>query len=72
MLRKELDARCRRAGFRPEWGDVLLDLDRLQEVRLTKGGQHITLRTPATGTVGPLFKAAGIALPPTLRDTAAS
>ena len=71
VLRKELDARCRKAGFRPEWGDVLLDLDRLQEVKLTKGGQQITLRTPATGTAGPLFKAAGIALPPNIRDAAA-
>src|ERR687894_2934769 len=71
VLRKELDARCRKAGFRPEWGDVLLDLDRLQEVKLTKGGQQITLRTPATGTAGPLFKAAGIALPPSIRDAAA-
>jgi hypothetical protein len=69
--RKELDARCRKAGFRPEWGDVLLDLDRLQEVTLTKGGQHITLRTPATGTIGPLFKTAGIALPPNIREPAA-
>jgi hypothetical protein len=71
VLRKELDARCREAGFRPEWGDVLLDLDRLQEVKLTKGGQRITLRTPATGTIGPLFKATGMALPPSIRDTVA-
>jgi hypothetical protein len=70
VLRKELDARCRKVGFRPEWGDVLLDLDRLQEVKLTKGGQQITLRTPATGAAGPLFKAAGIALPPSIRDAA--
>jgi hypothetical protein len=42
ILRKELDARCRKAGFRPEWGDVLLDLDRLQEVKPIKGGQRIT------------------------------
>src|SRR5829696_9391862 len=70
VLRKELDARCRRAGFRPEWGDVLLDLDRLQEVEITKDGRRMTLRTPATGVVGPLFKAAGIALPPNIRDTA--
>ena len=40
--------------------------------RLAKDGQQITLRTPATGTVGPLFKAAGVALPPNIRDTAAS
>jgi DDE family transposase len=71
VLRKELDARCRKAGFRPEWSDVLLDLDRLQEVRLSKGGHQVTLRTPATGTIGPLFKAAGIALPLNIRDAAA-
>jgi Transposase DDE domain len=70
VLRKELDARCRKAGFRPEWADVLRDLDRLQTVELAKDGQQVTLRTPATGTVGPLFKAAGIALPPNIRDAA--
>jgi hypothetical protein len=68
VLRKELDRRCHEAGFRPEWGDVVRDLDRLQEVTLCKGGQSTTLRTPATGVVGPLFKAARIALPPNVRD----
>jgi hypothetical protein len=72
VLQKELFERCRAAGFTPEWGDVLRDLDRLQEVSLAKDGQQIRLRTPATGTVGPLFKAAGIALPPNIRDTAAN
>ncbi len=71
ILRKELDARCRRAGFRPEWGDVLLDLDRLQEVEIAKDGRRMTLRTPATGVVGPLFRATGIALPPNIRDAPA-
>jgi hypothetical protein len=71
VLQKELFERCRAAGFTPEWDDVLRDLDRLQEVTLAKDGQQITLRTPATGTIGPLFKAAGIALPPNIRDTAA-
>ena len=70
VLRKELDARCRKAGIRPEWGDVLRDLDRLQEVEINKDGRHMTLRTPATGTLGPLFKAAGVVLPPNVRDTA--
>jgi hypothetical protein len=68
ILRKELDERCRAAGFRPEWGDVLRDLDRLQEVAITKDGRAMTLRTPATGVIGPLFKAARIALPPNVRD----
>jgi Transposase DDE domain len=72
VLRKELDRRCREAGFRPEWGDVVRDLDRLQEVTISKGGQSMTLRTPATGVIGPLFKAARIALPPNIRDEAAA
>ena len=71
ILRKELDARCRHAGFRPEWADVLRDLDRLQEIELTKNGRRITLRTPAAGTIGPLFKAARIALPPNIREAEA-
>src|SRR3954451_24071881 len=72
VLQKELYERCKAADFTPEWGDVLRDLDRLQEVSLAKDGQQITLRTPATGAVGLLFKAVGIALPPNIRDAAAS
>ena len=72
VLRKELDERCRMAGLRPEWGDVLRDLDRLQDVAITKDGRHITLRTPATGVIGPLFKPARIAPPPNVRDASAT
>jgi Transposase DDE domain len=72
VLQKELYECCKAAGFTPEWGDVRRDLDRLQEVLLAKDGQQIRLRTPATGAVGPLFKAVGIALPPNIRDAAAS
>ena len=72
VLRKELDERCRTAAFRPEWADVLHDLDRLQEIEIDKDGRRITLRTPATGVVGPLFKAARIALPPNVREPASA
>ena len=72
VLRKELDERCRKAGLRPEWGDVLRDLDRLQEVAISKGGKTMALRTPATGIVGPLFKAVRLALPPNIRDDASA
>ena len=41
VLRKELDDRCHAADFRPEWGDVLRDLDRLQEVELAKDGKRL-------------------------------
>jgi hypothetical protein len=68
VLRKELDERCRMTGFRPEWADVLRDLDRLQEIGIDKNGRQMTLRTPATGVIGPLFKAARIALPHNVRE----
>ena len=71
ILRKELDTRCRRAGLQPEWGDMLRDLDRLQEVEIDKAGRRMTLRTPSTGVAGPLFKAARIALPPNVREAGA-
>jgi transposase len=72
LLRKELNERCRATGFQPEWGDVLRDLDRLQEVTITKDGRAMTLRTPASGVIGPLFKAARMALPPNIRDASAA
>ena len=36
ILRQELDERCGKVGLRPEWGDVLRDFDRLQEVTITR------------------------------------
>ena len=50
---------------------MLRDLDRLQDVEISKDGQRMVLRTPATGVVGPLFKAARVALPHNVRDTPA-
>jgi hypothetical protein len=72
ILRKELDTRCRRVGLQPEWGDVLRDLDRLQEVEIDKAGRRMTLRTPCAGVAGPLFKAARIAPPPNIQEVSAS
>jgi hypothetical protein len=47
---------------------VLRELDRLQEIEIDKDGRQIILRTPATGVIGPLFKAARIALPANVRE----
>jgi hypothetical protein len=70
VLRKELEDRCRAAGLHPEWGDVLRDLDRLQEVELTKDDKRLVLRTPVTGVAGKLFQAVRVALPPNIREPA--
>ena len=57
------------AGFRPEWGDVLRDLDRLQHATIESGGKTWTVRTQADGCAAALLQAAGIAPPPRIQAT---
>jgi hypothetical protein len=64
VLQKELDDGCRRAGLKPEWREVLRDLDRLQEASLESGGKTWIVRTEAGGFVPQILKMAGLALPP--------
>ena len=62
-LAKELTRLCQAKGLMPEWQPLLNDLDRLQQATIEKDGKVITTRTHASGQVGNVFKAAGIALP---------
>ena len=71
VLQKELTDRCRAAGVAVEWGDLLRDLDRLQEATIDKDGKRITTRTAVSGDVGRVFQAVGVALPPNMREHAA-
>ena len=69
ILAKELQDRCARAGFQPEWDRLVRDLDRLQSGVIEKDNKRITVRTPVTGDVGTVFRAAGVALPPNIAET---
>jgi DDE family transposase len=69
ILRKELDERCRKVGFRPEWGDVLRDLDRLQHATIESAGKTWTVRTQADCCAAALLQATGVALPPRIQAT---
>src|SRR5215210_7103484 len=69
ILRKELDERCGKAGLRPEWGDVLRDLDRLQHATIESAGKTWTVRTQADGCAAALLQATDIALPPRIQAT---
>ena len=69
ILAKELQDRCARAGFQPEWDRLVRDLDRLQSGVIEKDNKRITVRTPVSGDVGPAFRAAGVALPPNIAET---
>jgi len=71
VLRKALEDRLAAAGVKPEWGALLRELDRLQEIETEQEGKQFVLRTPVTGDVGRVFKALGIAPPPNIREAEA-
>jgi len=68
VLRKELDERLATAGADPEWGDVVRDLDRLEEVAVDQAGKRFLLRTTTAGCAGAVLKALGVAPPPLVRQ----
>ena len=72
VLRKELQDRLERHGWSLEWADIIRDLDRLQQVEMSIEGKSYVVRTETKGTVGKVFQACGVALPPTLRPAEAS
>ena len=68
LLAKELEDRLHQHGIVAEWGDILRDVDRLQEIQLDQDGKRFLLRTPTTGVAGKLFQAVGGALPPNIQE----
>ena len=68
VLRKDLEERLAAARLKPEWSELLADLDRLQEIAVEQDGKRFVLRTPVTGIAGKALQAAGVALPPNIRE----
>jgi hypothetical protein len=68
VLRKELDERLTAAGVDAEWGDIIRDLDRVEELTVEQGSKRFVLRAQAPGCAGAVFKAVGVALPPRVRQ----
>jgi len=68
VLRKEIDERLVAAGLDPEWGDVVRDLDRVEEITIDQDDKRFVLRTEAPGCAGAVCKAIGVALPPLVRQ----
>jgi hypothetical protein len=67
MLMKELLSRLEAAGKSFEWEDIKRDLTALREVEIDMDGDRYRLRTELRGCCFDVLKAAGIAVPPTLR-----
>lgn len=68
VLRKALLDRLEAAGESFEWADVLRDLEALQAVEVEHQDKRFRLRTEARGTCGAVFRAVGLALPPTVQQ----
>jgi len=66
-LKKELGDRLASQGLQFEWSDIKQDLKALQEVTLEENGSTLAVRTECQGVCGKVFKAAGVAVPPTIR-----
>jgi hypothetical protein len=68
VLRKELDRYIHEAGHSFEWADIKQDLKALQETMIEDNGKTLAIRSECLGTCGKVFKAVGVALPPTIRE----
>lgn len=68
LLRKGIEDRLRKRKAPFEWGRVILDLCDLTETEIVHQGKRFVLRKEAKGICGRVFQAAGVALPPTIRQ----
>jgi len=68
VLRYELQSRLKAKGRRFEWADVIRDLERVQQVEVEHQDRRFLLRSQLSGTAGRVFQAAGVAVPPTVKQ----
>jgi transposase len=68
LLKRALEQRLEEKGEPWEWAEVLRGLDHLQEVEAVFQGKRFILRSQVLGQAHKAFMAAGVALPPTLRE----
>jgi transposase len=66
-LRYELRAQLAARGRSYAWADVVQDLERLQQVEVEQAGRRFWLRSEVQGTCGQVFRAVGVAMPPTVQ-----
>lgn len=67
-LKAELERRLRDRGETWEWAQVLRGLDNLQEVEASFRGHRYLLRSKLVADAHKAIRAAGVALPPTIRE----
>ena len=67
VLRKELQDRLEAAGEQFEWAEILRDMKALENVEVEHDEKRFLLRTELEGSCGAVFRAVGVAIPPTIQ-----
>jgi transposase len=67
VLRQELQRRLAAKRWSLEWADVVRDLGQLHETTIAIQDHQYVVRSETKGTVGKVFQACGVAIPPGLR-----
>jgi transposase len=70
LLRKELQDRLEAQGDKFEWARVLRDLEALQYTEVENDAKRFLLRSDLADTTAAVFRAAGVAIPPSVQHTA--
>ena len=71
VLKKALDDRIAAVGRAGSWPEIIADLDSLTETEIEHDGKHFVARSAPRSAASLALRAAGVALPPTIRTTAA-
>ncbi len=67
VLRQELQRRLTAKGWKLEWANVVHDLNQLHETTISIDDHAYIVRSETKGTIGKVFQACGVAIPPALR-----
>jgi transposase len=70
LLKRSLEQRLEEKGQTWEWAEIIRGLDNLHEVQAVFRGKSFVLRSQVVGQAHKAFMAAGVPLPPTLREKA--
>jgi uncharacterized protein YcgI (DUF1989 family) len=71
LLKKALEDRVAALGRVCSWPEVMADLDSLTETEIEHDGKRFVVRSASRPAASLALRAAGIALPPTVREAPA-
>ena len=69
LMRKELQGRLEAQGDKLEWAEMLRDLESLQYAIVESQGKRFLLRSDLGATTAAVFRAVGVAIPPSVQKT---